>query len=176
MSTAVEIKTHKFYAKGRKEKLIRQPAAETYTALGAKVPVQESVSYDFAPEGWLEVREGQDMLPDGPVDPETGQRTKQDAVAWLSAHPLLNTRFWHEGHEPDRPLPTEDDFLAIVTDAAAALEREPIVVALEQERATHGRPMLVKAAERALLRVDEKIAEYRAAHPEEFADGGPPVA
>jgi hypothetical protein len=28
--------------------------------------------------------------------------------------------------------------------------------------------MLVKAAERALVRVDEKIAEYKAAHPEEF--------
>jgi hypothetical protein len=168
MSIAVEIKTHNFYSRGRAEKLIRQPAAETYTALGAKVPVQSSVYYDFAPDGRLEIREGQDMLPDGPVDPATGERTMQDAVAWLSSHPLLNTRFWHEGHEPGRPLPTEDDFLAIITDAAAALEREPIVVALEQERGSHNRPMLVKAAERALVRVDEKIAEYKAAHPEEF--------
>lgn len=167
MSTAVEIKTYSFYSRGRAEKLIRQPTIQTFTALGAKVQAQGTVAYDFAPEGRLEIREGQDMLPDGPPD-ENGQPTVQDAVAWLFAHPLLNTRFWCEGHEPGRPLPTEDDFLAIVTDAAAALEREPIVVALEEERASHNRPMLVKAAERALARVDEKIAEYKAAHPEEF--------
>jgi hypothetical protein len=174
MSTAVEteIKTHEFYARGRHEKLVRQPAAEMHTALGAKVPVQASVFYDFAPDGHLTVREGQDLLPDGPIDPATGERSMQDAVAWLSSHPLLNTRFWHDGHEPDRPLPTEDDFLAIVTDAAAALQREPIVVALEQERASHNRPVLVKTAERALARVDELIAKYKAEH----GDGEPPTA
>lgn len=153
------VKTHRFYSRGRLEKLVRQPQVDVPTMMGTLLRQQESVSYSFAPNGWLEVYEGQDVIADGPMDPETLQRTEQDAVAWLSSHPLLNTRFWHEGHEPDRPLPTENDFMATLTDAAAALTPEPVRVALEQELATHKRPVLVKAAERTLETIEAMNAQ-----------------
>lgn len=164
MSAAVAgIKTHKFYSRGRLEKLVRQPQVDLPTAMGTLLRQQESVFYSFGPDGRLEVYEGQDVLADGPLDPETMQPTEQDAVAWLTAHPLLNTRFWHDGHEPDRPLPTEQDFFAECTQAVADLTLEPVQVLLAQELETHNRPLLVAAAEGALAQIQRKIDEYHAA-------------
>lgn len=160
------IKTHKFYSRGRLEKLVRRPQVDIPTAMGTLLRQQESVSYSFAPNGHLEVHEGQDVLPDGPLDPETMQPTEQDAVAWLTAHPLLNTRFWHDGHEPDRPLPIERDFLADCTQAVADLTLEPVQVLLAQELETHNRPLLVQAAEDAIAQIQRKIDEYHAAQGE----------
>lgn len=174
MSAAVtEIETHRFYARGRRTVLIRQPQVDVETAVGRKMRVQDPVRYNFAPDGQLTVRAGQDVLADGPPDPETGEPTSQDAVAWLTRgallpdgthgpHPQLNVLFWYEGHEPDRPLPTEDDFFAELGDAQVALEVAPIEVLLAQERGTHNRPVLVKAAERALATVVEARARYEA--------------
>lgn len=160
-ATATEIQTHSFYSRGRNERLVRQPQVMTETPLGRQIKLQDAVRYDFAPDGRLEIREGRDPIADGPLDPATGEPTVQDALAWLTAHPLINTRFWHEGHEPDRLLPTEDDFMAILTDASAALESEPVQVALELERATHNRPLLVKSAERTLTTILATQAHMR---------------
>lgn len=170
MSTvATQVKTHRFYAKGRKELLVRRGQHDLVTAMGTLMRQQDRVVYDFAPGGTLEVYEGQDMLPDGPLDPETLEPTVQDAVAWLDSHPLLNSRFWHEGAEPDRPLPTEDDFMELLTDAAVTLALEPVQVALAQERETHNRPLLVKAAERTLAQIEamraQELAKQEGASP-----------
>lgn len=102
------------------------------------------------------------MLPDGPLDPVTGELTLQDALAWLTAHPLLNERFWHDGHEPGRPLPTDSDFLGMLTEHTALLQSEPIEVMLEQERATHARTLLLEACERALTTIAATIEAERA--------------
>ena len=163
MSTAVETRTHEFYSRGRHERLVRQPLLNIETALGRKVLQQSRVDYDFAPDGRLTVREGQDMLPDGPIDPDTGEPTMQDALAWLTAHPRLNDRFWHDGYEPGRLLPTESDFLAICTEGVADLLAEPVEVALQHERATHNRKLLVQTAEQSLAHIARKLAEYEAA-------------
>ncbi len=149
-ATAEKIATHTFYSRGRMEKLVRQPQLDQETALGRRIRLQDAVRYDFAPDGRLTVREGQDPLADGPLDPATGEPTVQDAIAWLTAHDLFNTRFWWEGHEPDRLLPTEEDFVQTLTDASVQLRTEPISELLAEEQATHNRPQLVKMAQRAL--------------------------
>jgi hypothetical protein len=173
-AVAQGVKTHKFYSRGRGEKLIRQPLTMIETALGRQIKQQERVAYDFAPDGRLEVYEGQDMLADGPVDPETLRPTEQDAVAWLTSHPLINERFWHEGHEPGRPLPTEEDFLGLLSQHTALLEAEPIVVMREQERETHARSVLLEACERALAAIDatrEALRRQQEQEAQEAAEG-----
>ena len=169
-TTAVAGKKHTFTSRGREERLVRRPLHITQDSFGQQHRQQEPVRYLFGPHGTLEVYEGQDLLPDGPPEfnPETGRMepTVQDAVAWLDSHALLNTRFWHDGHEPGRLLPTEQDFMALVTDAAVTLAEEPLLVALEQEHATHKRPLLIQAAEGTLEKVRAmraQIAEQEAA-------------
>lgn len=171
-ATATQVKVHKFYAKGRLEKLVRQPEVVIPTAMGTLLKQQSSVSYSFAPNAHLEVYEGQDVLADGPLDPETLEPTRQDAVAWLTAHPLLNTRFWHDGYEPGRALPTEADFLAVCTQAVADLALEPVQAALAQELETHKRSLLVATAEDCIAHIQRKLDEYDAAQgqaPDEVA-------
>lgn len=173
MPTLTETKVHRFYSRGREERLVRQPKVMQETPLGRQIMLQGSVAYSFGPDGRLELREGQDMLADGPPGPD-GQPTMQDAVTWLTEgfqhpdghfgpHSQLNVRVWHEGHEPDRPLPTEDDFLDDVTSALQMLTPEPLAKLLQTERDTHNRTMLVKAAEGALRKIHETIADGEAA-------------
>lgn len=156
---AKQIVVHEYYSRGREEMLVRRPQVDQTTPLGKQIRLQDAVRYSFAPDGRLSVAEGQDMLADGPLDPETMELTTQDAVAWLEAHPQRNVRFWEEGKEPDRPLPTEEDFLAEVTAATAGLQVEPLQELLEAERASHARPVLLKAAERAIDQVEKITAE-----------------
>jgi hypothetical protein len=170
-ATAEQVKVHQFYSRGRLERLVRRPLDFAELASGRRIKTQERVLYDFGPNGRLEIRDGQDMLADGPVDPATGEPTMQDALAWLMAHPLLNERFWCEGREPGRPLPTENDFLELLTGHVIALEAAPIEVLLASERASHDRRMLIDAAERALSQVlatREELARQ--------AEGEPPAA
>jgi hypothetical protein len=167
-----KIVVHEYYARGREETLVRRPQVDQQTPLGRQIRLQDAVRYSFAPDGRLSVAEGQDMLADGPLDPETMEPTMQDAVAWLESHSLRNVRFWEEGKEPDRPLPTEEDFLEAVTAATAGLQVEPLQELLEAERGSHARPVLLKAAERAVDQV-EKITATMA---EQAAEGSPPAA
>lgn len=184
-ATAEQVKVHSFYSRGRNEKLIRQPMLMLETAAGRQIKQQDRVAYDFAPNGKLAVREGQDMLADGPIDPATGEPRMQDALTWLTSgykgvygdygpHPGLNVRFWHEGHEPDRPLPTENDFLELLTAHTITLDVAPIEVLLSQENETHKRPVLVGAAERALGQVRATLAELERREAEAAAPKGKP--
>jgi hypothetical protein len=102
--------------------------------------------YEFE-RGQLTLTEGQDTYPDGP----NGEM--QDAVTWLRRHPEYNSRFHEEGREPGRPQPSDEDFLAAVTEAALNLDDEQITALLRQERATHQRPTLLKTADDARRRV-----------------------
>ena len=151
MATATQTETATFFSKHGSLRLVRQPRNIVPNALGINVEHSKGVVYQFD-KGRLDVEAGKDLLPDGPPD-ETGQPTVQDGVSWLMRHPLLNADFHREGHEPDRPLPTEDVFLEAINDAAFALDEETIVQMLAQERATHNRPTLVKAADDQRKRV-----------------------
>jgi hypothetical protein len=164
MPTETQVKTHSFYSRGRNERLVRRAQGDPITTPSG-VPIQQAppVRYEFAPAGRLDIAEGQDKLQDGPYDPETGEPGWQDAVEWLTSHPLLNVRFWHEGHEPDRPLPTEADFMEVITGAAADLDPERVQEALDQESASHNRPLLIATAQGALERILRTRAEIEAA-------------
>lgn len=171
MPTAEQTKTYEFYSKSRNQRLVRRPTLFTETAVGTRILAQQGVRYEFL-DGRLTIREGQDRIADGPLG-EDGQPTLQDAYAWLTRgflhvdgsygpHPLLNVTLWEDGNEPDRPRPTEDEFLEVVNDALAAMSAESLVtldVLLAKERATHNRPVLVRAAERALTTVAAVRAE-----------------
>lgn len=157
MPTATKVKPFEFYSRGRGERLVRRPKLTTYNALGQEMVIQQSLVYDFAPAGRLTIRPGQDKLADGPAGAD-GEPTERDAAAWLLAHPQFNQRFWLEGREPDRLLPTEDDFLTIVQDGVAALDAEPIRAALDAEEDTHKRPLLIAQAERALDTIERMQA------------------
>lgn len=161
MSTAVARKTtYNLYSRGRENRIIRQPLDDRDMMDGRKVRVSERIHYDFAPHGRLTIVDGQDILADGPPDAE-GQPTEQDAITWLKSgyrysdghygpHPYFNERIWIEGEEPDRPRPLETDFNKQVNAALAQLDPAPVEALLEQERATHNRPVLVANAEDAL--------------------------
>ena len=161
MATATNTRTYTFYSRGRMERLVRQPLHREVTSLGTQREVQSGVRYEFGPDGWLTVTEGQDMLADGPLDPATRKPTAQDAYAWLRSHELLNTRFWEEGNEPDRLQPTEEDFLDALNLNTASMQPELIREQLQQERATHNRKLLVNSAERALERIAQ-VEEFAA--------------
>lgn len=162
------VKTYRFYARGRNELFIRRGTVEVVLSTGAIQKTQEGIRYSFAPDGFLELREGQDLLADGPMDPETGAPALQDAVEWLRSQPAFNKRVWEEGNEPGRMLPTEADFIGQVTAAVAALDPEPVDALLLQEREGHGRSLLIKVAEDALV----SIADTRAALARQEPDGG----
>lgn len=148
-----QAKTSEFLSRARGLRLVRRPKVQVPTALGSIQTLQDTLTYSFEPNGELQVREGQDVLADGPEGEE------QDAITWLRAHPLLNDVFHEVGREPDRPLPTEEDFMASV--AAATRERDPDALALliEQEESSHGRQVLLLAAENARQSVAQALAE-----------------
>lgn len=148
-----QAKTSEFLSRARGLRLVRRPKVQVPTALGSIQTLQDTLTYSFEPNGELQVREGQDVLADGPEGEE------QDAIAWLRAHPLLNDVFHEVGREPDRPLPTEEDFMASV--AAATRERNPdwLAMLVEQEESSHGRQVLLLAAENARQSVAQALAE-----------------
>lgn len=155
---ATVVRTYTFNSRGDEERLVRRPKVVEETTLGRQITRQEALRYEFAPQGTLTVEEGQDVLLDGPLDPVTREPTAQDALSWLRGHDLFNVRFWEEGNEPDRPRPLEDDFLEEVTAAVAGLQVAPIQVLLDAERATHNRPLLVRAAERSIAQIEATLA------------------
>jgi hypothetical protein len=133
-----------YYSKSTNLRLVRRPKLERINSISQIEVAQEPLRYLFAPEGTIVVYEGQDILPDGPGG------AMQDAVAWLDNHKNLNTLFWREGAEPDRALPTEQDFLAQVNQALVARDVETIKALLAAEDATHQRKVLVDSAVSAL--------------------------
>lgn len=143
-----------FYSRGRNFRVIRSHKNRVVTATGSQMDTNpDALTYEFGPHGRLTVHEGQDLRPDGAWDPETGERTMQDAATFLRSRPGFNRDFFEEGAELDRPLPTEKDFSAEVTAATLQLDIPALEGLLEQERATHNREALVDQAESALEQV-----------------------
>lgn len=133
-----------YYSRHAALVLVRRPKDEMVNSLRQITVTQQTLKYNFAPEGRVVVREGQDMLPDGPGG------EMQDAVAWLDSHVNLNTTFFREGREPDRALPTERDYLAAVNRALVARDPQALRTLLTEEQGTHGRKVLLDSAGSAL--------------------------
>lgn len=135
-----------FYSRVARLRLIRQNRTEVPIPTGGWVQGLPSVKYEFM-AGSLAVKQGQDVLPDGPGGAE------QDAVAWLMAHPALNVEFWRDGEEPGRLQPTDREVHAEITDALIERDEVKLIAIIERERETHKRKALIDAAKDAIERL-----------------------
>lgn len=161
MATATQKEVATYYAKGRNTRLVRRPEVIITTPTGQQLKQQDPLRYEFEPDGWLTVEEGQDLLPTGPRGED------EDAITWLERHRLFNIKFWREGQEPDRPQPVEEDVLQWINESAVALDDEHIAKLLQQERDTHDRPVVVKSAERAIATVIDAKRQIKEMEAEE---------
>jgi hypothetical protein len=143
-----------FYAKGDNYRIVRVPAVDQVTQYGSVVVAKHELVYDFSPDGRLTLRAGVDVLPDGPYDERIDGFESQDALTFLRRHVDKDLMFWEEGKEPGRPVPSDDVFIGLVTDAAITLNRRPILALLEQEEATHKRDNLIRQAKQALAKIE----------------------
>lgn len=85
-----------------------------------------------------------------------------ELVKWLRAHELLNAPardggFVERGREPGRPLPETGDLLEQIAVAAAKGDAERLADLYVQERHTHGRVEVLRAAAAALGALEEKV-------------------
>lgn len=159
-----------FYAKGTHHRLVRQHGITRPSPDGAGFyEAQESVVVEFAPLGRIEVEPGEQVMQDTKgwlADRQELERRglpserllKRDLVTALRSHKGYNVDFFEEGAEPGRPQPTEERFMEMVTDFTLAWDAENLKGLIETEKATHNRPMLVKSAQGALLRVEAALA------------------
>lgn len=147
-----------FYAKGTNVQLVREPHVQGFSATGQQFTVQRALRYSFAPDGFLRVIPGEDVRQDGPVDPESLEQTRIDAVTWLRNHPSLNELFWEEGAEPGKPQPPDREFIKLVQRALVANDRDAIVALKVQEDETHKRPNLLLACDDALDALSGPVA------------------
>lgn len=154
MTTTVEaeaaakagVEVVEFYSKSMGLRLVRRPRNIITNPVGQQSEVSKHLGYHFAPDGRITVVAGQDVLDDGPVDPETMLPTPQDALGWLRSHPQLNILFFEEGAEPDRPRPTDKEFYAALKGFAEERNVEAIAGLVKQERGSHNREQLIDAA------------------------------
>lgn len=167
MATAVQ--TIRFYTKSSNFNCVRVPEMMEPTATGGMRRVQEGLTYDFSPDGRLEVEPGQDLLPTGDQerDENGGLRwdengypmlALEDAVEFLRRAPTYNVFFFEEGNEPDAQKPLVDEMLDWLVDAAIAGDADRVEELLAQETGTdeepgHRREVVIRACERALERI-----------------------
>lgn len=163
-----------FLSKHRNLRLTRRPHVEVGTATGAYRTIDQPVRYSFAPDGVLDVEEGQDLMADGApvIDPETGGVKRdahgfpvfetQDAVGWLRSHADYNQAeviggFTESGREPDR-IPDAGPRVTEIIEAMAALDVGALqAFADEEEAAPYSRPAVDAALEAAAEQVNAAI-------------------
>lgn len=166
-----EPSTHVFYSRHGNLRLPRVKQVMRIDQLGQQHPhvyfrdengqeVTRRV-YEFQ-NGMLQVQPGQDVYPDGPGG------EPQDSLTWLRNHHEFNKRYHEHGNEPDRPLPSDEDFHRMLRRHLVALDVEAVVAMLAQERETHKREALIKAGEQ----VRREILQLR----QELENGDPPEA
>lgn len=166
-ATAERTETFTFISRGREERLVRRPKNIVRDEFGQQRTTQEPIRVEFGPNGTYTATRGKDKLVDSesqlaaPAElerrgmPPAGE--PRDEVDWLRSHVDLYTRFHEEGHEAERPLPTETDFMATVVQAVASLDVGKLEGLLEQETSTHNRDMLVQSVETAIANAREQI-------------------
>lgn len=159
---ATATRVHRFVATGAELTLTRRQQVDGTNQFGQKVRVQDPVRYTFAPKGYIEIAEGQHVLPDGPGG------TDQDLVSWLLAHPALGRRFVHVAPDGDELLPSEADFMEAVVEASVALDEPRLRALIDDERDGHGRVNLIEAAEKAHGKVLSAIHDPASGDPQEL--------
>lgn len=164
-----------FYSRITELVLVRRPKVEDHLSTGLTVTKQEGIKYRFRPAGGvgvLVVHTGDDELVDGSAWLAAGedQRLKRDIVDALKAHQYFNRDFWLEGEEPDRLRPTDEEFLAEVSDGLAELDIAKLRNVLKQEEDTHARPLLLRTARHALEKAQTTRATLEAAAAEGNAE------
>lgn len=161
-------KTYTFRSRGENHRLVRvQRQMGENAATGRQFVVQEGLTYSFAPNGLLEVRAGQDVLPDGPHGEE------QDALTWLRAHAQNGEYFTEDGNEPGRPRPTEEEMNTAIIGAVVNMDSPALEQLEANERQTHARPVVLQAISDAQDAVAGRRAELAAAS---TADVTPPAS
>jgi hypothetical protein len=183
-----------FLSKHRNLRLVRQAQEEVPMPNGTFHVTKKPVRYEFAPDGRLDVEEGQDVLFDGPpeVDPETGELkrdeynrpipTAQDAISWLRNHGLYNRvgvigAFTEEGREPNR-IPDAGPTVREIMAAMVQMDVDTLArIAAEEQAATWTRPAVDAALEEAFAQVQGAQAAMEARQQElgQQGDGDPAV-
>ncbi len=99
----------------------------------ANDPSKPEISYQFH-RGALELREGQDMLPDK-IDPETGDVVEQDAIEWIRSQPDFDSIVYEVVPE----APPSSEILKQVAAAAAAGDVQALVALGDEEAGSWAR-------------------------------------
>jgi hypothetical protein len=133
-------------------RLVREHRVSEYGAAGQHIGDTQGKRYDFR-DHQLRVRPGQDVLKDGPADPETGERTPQDALTWLRSHPAFNggeaNAFHEHGNEVGK-VPDAGPVLDRITSLAIYGDVQGIEDLIAEERETWGRETVLERAQAAL--------------------------
>lgn len=139
----------KFIAKGRNLILVRRPIVQmAHPATGVQMTTP-ALRYDFSPNGELDIREGVDLLQDGPAD-DNGVPTEVDAVTWLRGHREFNDRFYELGNEPGQLRPTLEERFEEIAIAAAELNVERLREIRVEEEKSHKRTPIFRAVDSAI--------------------------
>lgn len=158
----------KFESKHRNLRLVRRAQIDQPTPTGAWRVVSPSLTYSFAPDGFIEVEQGQDILDDGaPIrDPDTNAVIgfdKQDALEWLRSHPDYNSQgfggFTEVGREPDR-IPDAAPRIREIVAAMFAGDLETLEAFRDEEQeAAYSRPAVDAALAEAFEQIEARDGE-----------------
>lgn len=157
-----------FYSRYREHTVVRRPKVEAHLATGLTQLVSPGRKYHFRDVGGigvLVVTKGQDVMEDGLdwLADDQEQGIARDLCDALKAHRYYNQDFWLEGEEPDRLLPTDEDFLGQIAAATVDLDVDKLGELLQQEKESHQRPLLLRTAMEALTRARKARADLEAA-------------
>lgn len=149
---ATQTETVTFIAKSPNQVLTRRPARHVDNGLGGKEVLSESE--------WMErMRERGEDFDDTPWKVEfiNHSFSTDDArlIEWLRNHRNFNANvpggFYEQGAAPDEPQPTMDQQMKQIKAASGKADIDGLKAVLDLERETHNRPVIVQAAEAALL-------------------------
>lgn len=153
MATQTQPKTIRFLSgKHPSFKMIRQPQGEKFLANNtvANDPSKPEIAYQFV-GGVLELREGQDLLPDG-LDPVTGDEVMQDAIEWIRQQPDFNSIVYEVQPEAPDPAPL---YLAVGRLEAEG-DLDGLVALGDEEYESWAREPVLEAIKGAVERVSAK--------------------
>ena len=167
--------TATFHSKYANFTLIRKATGQDVLSGGVVRTVRKPVIYTFRSgtlvvsdleKNYMPGRAPNDVLQDGPINPDTMEPEKLSAIEWLRQHPDFNNAFHEEGNEPGRPSPSDEEFFAAINEATIYGDVDLIQQMMAQEKATFQRESLIKAADSArklVLRTRRELAEAEAA-------------
>ena len=146
-------KTVRYYSVSPHYQLIRLRADERITPAG-KVYVANQSAYEQAivqfNDGWLEVREGEQVLPSGPPG-EDGEPQLEDVVTFLERQPTFGNLFHRQ--EEVKP-PVDQGQMDAITEAILNADVEALRAIHAAEADSYERPEILGPVAKAL----EKLA------------------